>query len=175
MGHVNIEIKARSADHESIRSILESNNADYKGTDHQIDTYFNAQTGRLKIREGDLENYLVFYSRNDQEGPKQSDVTLLEITPGSNLKDILAESLGIMTVVDKKREIYFIDNVKFHLDRVEDLGTFVEIEAIDLEGTLGIEKLQHQCQEYMELLRIKETDLVSCSYSDMMLAKEDKK
>jgi len=72
-------------------------------------------------------------------------------------------------VVDKQREIYFIDNVKFHIDRVEELGNFVEIEAIDKSGSLGEEQLQKQCRKYMNLLDIAEGDLVGESYSDLLL------
>jgi len=68
--HVNIEIKARSKEQGKIRDILRLRNADFKGTDRQIDTYFKANSGRLKLREGNIENYLIHYNRADQEGPK---------------------------------------------------------------------------------------------------------
>jgi predicted adenylyl cyclase CyaB len=89
---------------------------------------------------------------------------------GSNLKEILVIALGIRVVVDKKREIYFIDNVKFHLDDVNGLGTFVEIEAIDSNKPLVKENLLGQCNYYLKLLRIKKEDLVAESYSDLLLA-----
>ena len=72
-------------------------------------------------------------------------------------------------VVDKIREIYFIDNVKFHLDSVKDLGEFVEIEAIDETGEIGKEKLHEQCSFYLNLFGIKQEELLSCSYSDLVL------
>ena len=72
-------------------------------------------------------------------------------------------------MVDKQREIYFLDNVKFHIDDVKNLGTFVEIEVIDIVGNIGKELLLKQCQEYMGLFSIKEKDLVSESYSDLLL------
>ena len=61
--------------------------------------------------------------------------------PKSSLKEVLTKALGVLTVVDKKREIYFIGNVKFHIDTVESLGTFIEIEAQDHDGTIGKDKL----------------------------------
>ena len=70
MGHINIEIKAKCSDHGRIRSILKSKNADFKGLDHQIDTYFKVNSGRLKLREGNLENHLIFYDRVNQEASK---------------------------------------------------------------------------------------------------------
>jgi predicted adenylyl cyclase CyaB len=99
---------------------------------------------------------------------------LFEPGSKSSLKEILIKSLGILVVVDKKREIYFIDNVKFHIDIVENLGTFVEIEAIDVDGTIGKEKLLEQCQLYLDLLEISQSDLISVSYSDLLLEKQGK-
>lgn len=172
MPHINIEIKAKCTDHDKIRDLLKSRQADFKGTDHQIDTYFKVNKGRLKLREGKIENFLIYYEREDKEGPKQSDIILFKSTPGSSLKPILVNSLGVLVTVDKNREIYFIDNVKFHLDTVRDLGTFMEIEAIDSEGKMGKEKLLEQCNEYLKLFGIKKTDLISVSYSDLLLTKD---
>lgn len=171
MPHLNIEIKAKSNNHDEIREILKSKNADFKGTDHQIDTYFNVQNGRLKLREGKLENHLIHYQREDKEGPKQSLVTLFKSDTNSSLKEILTKSLGVLVVVDKKREIYFIDNVKFHIDFVEDLGAFVEIEAIDIDGTIGKDKLLEQCQFFLDLFNIPQAELISVSYSDLLMQK----
>ena len=67
MAHVNIEIKAKSDNQTMIREILTSKNADFKGIDHQIDTYFNVNFGRLKLREGNIENHLIHYQREDKE------------------------------------------------------------------------------------------------------------
>ncbi|OGF25389.1 adenylate cyclase [Candidatus Falkowbacteria bacterium RIFOXYB2_FULL_34_18] len=171
MAHVNIEIKAKSNNQDEIREILKSKNANFKGVDHQIDTYFKVDNGRLKLREGKIENHLIHYQRENKEGPKQSDVTLFESDPKSSLKEILTKALGILVVVNKKREIYFIDNVKLHIDNVEDLGTFVEIEAIDNDGTIGKDKLLKQCQFFLDLFKISQEDLISVSYSDLLLQK----
>lgn len=171
MKHLNIEIKARSRNCDHVRAILQSKDADFKGIDHQIDTYFKVNNGRLKLREGNIENQLIHYTREDIAGPKQSHITLLSSDPGSSLKDILTKACGILTVVDKKREIYYIDNVKFHVDVVRDLGTFVEIEAIDSDNSIGKEKLLEQCQFYMNFFDIDEKDLIDVSYSDLMLQK----
>lgn len=171
MTNINIEIKARSSDRNRIRKILTSSNADFKGIDYQIDTYFNINNGKLKLREGNIENHLIFYSRENKSGPKQSNVILYKPNPVSNLKDVLTNALETLVVVDKKREIYFINNVKFHLDDVNGLGTFVEIEAIDSDGSIGKEKLVGQCNYYSNLFQIKNEDLVAESYSDLLLAK----
>jgi len=171
VAHINIEIKAKSNNQDAIREILKSKNADFKGVDHQIDTYFKVNNGRLKLREGKIENHLIYYQRENKGGPKQSDVTLFKSDSTSSLKEILTKALGILVVVDKKREIYFIDNVKFHIDVVEDLGTFVEVEAIDNDGTIGKDRLLEQCQFFLDLFKISQEDLISVSYSDLLLQK----
>src|SRR3989339_284583 len=125
----------------------------------------------LSLMLYEIENHLIHYQRENKEGPKQSDVTLFKSDPKSSLKEILTKALGILVVVDKKREIYFIDNVKFHIDVVEDLGTFVEIEAIDNDGTIGKDKLLQQCQFFLDLFKISQEDLISVSYSDLLLQK----
>src|SRR3989304_7677704 len=111
MAHVNIEIKAKSNNQDAIREILKSKNADFKGIDHQIDTYFKVANGRLKLREGNIENHLIYYERTNKRGPKQSQILLYKSEPNSSLKEILTKSLGVLAVVDKTREIYFLDNV----------------------------------------------------------------
>ena len=170
MSHINIEIKARCDEPDKVREILLANSADFKGLDHQIDTYFRCATGRLKLRQGNIENNLIHYHRPNTAGPKQSDVTLFKTAPESNLRELLSAALGVLAVVDKQREIYFIDNVKFHIDTVASLGSFVEIEAIDYETDADPAGLDRQCRQYITLLGIQPDDLVEGSYCDMLLA-----
>jgi predicted adenylyl cyclase CyaB len=169
MSHVNVEIKARSSSNGKIREILLSKHARFVGLDRQTDTYFNVSFGRLKLREGNIENHLIYYAREDKEGPKISNVTLYNAGPESSLRDILERSLGVLAVVKKEREIYFIDNVKFHLDRVKGLEDFVEIEAIDLDGSIGKDNLRDQCNYYISLFGINKENFISGSYSDLLI------
>lgn len=165
-----IEIKAKANQIENVRKVLAEKAADFKGIDHQVDTYFKVPKGRLKLREGNIENTLIHYHRPNQAGPKKSEVSLYRAQTDSTLKAVLTMALGILTVVDKKREIYFIENVKFHIDEVKGLGNFVEIEAIDEQNKISEEDLLGQCEHYMKLFGIASTDLLERSYSDMVLA-----
>lgn len=165
-----VEIKARCTQAQRVRDYLRSHGADLRGIDHQTDTYFQVPHGRLKLREGIIENALIYYERTDQESAKQSNVLLTETQPGAALKAQLTRALGVLVVVKKRREIAFIDNVKFHIDRVEGLGHFVEIEAIDQDGTIGQERLRAQCQAFQNALGIQPHNLVAESYSDLLLA-----
>lgn len=168
MTHQIIEIKARATDHDRARAVLRERNARFVGLDHQVDTYFRAAAGRLKLREGAIENTLIHYQREDVSGPKHSQVSLFANPPGSTLKGILRDALGIDVIVDKQREIYFLDNVKVHLDEVAGLGTFVEIEAIDGDGSRSLEALRAQCEELMRAFGIRAQDLLALSYSDLV-------
>lgn len=169
MSFINIEIKARCSNPENIEQILLDENANFKGLDHQIDTYFNVPKGRLKLREGNIENSLIFYERENISGPKKSQVQLYKTQSESGLKEVLYHSLGINIIVDKKRKIFFIENIKFHIDEVKGLGSFVEIEAIDKHGTIGQTKLEAQCDRYIKKFAIDNNELISVSYSDLLL------
>lgn len=168
MSYINIEIKARTAQPDFVRQYLLNAGADFKGKDEQTDTYFNVPNGRLKLRQGNIENNLIWYSREDQEGPKQSNFKLMPVADGEALKDILKNALDIKVAVKKSREIYYIGNIKFHIDELEGLGNFVEIEAGNKLADLSVEELYEQCRFYMKEFGIKEQDLLANSYSDML-------
>ena len=170
--HTNYEFKARCHDLKELETILLKKDPFFVGEDRQIDTYFIVPQGRLKLREGAIENALIHYQRSDAPGAKQSDVTLCQLSPGTVMKECLSKALGILTVVDKTRKIYFVDNVKFHFDQVAGLGTFVEVEAIDKDGTIGIDELKRQCNTYAALFCIKPEQYIAGSYSDLLLAKK---
>ena len=171
MAFLNVEIKAKCRNAGFIRNYLLSAGADFKGVDEQTDTYFNVYYGRLKLREGNIENNLIFYERSDQTGPKNSHFSLVKVADAEGLKEVLTKSLRIKVIVKKKREIYYIKNVKFHIDEVPDLGSFVEIEAGNKFEEIPKEKLQEQCDFYIQQLGIKTEDLIDVSYSDLLLAK----
>jgi adenylate cyclase, class 2 len=164
-----IEIKARCREPEAVRRVLREHGARFVGEDHQVDTYYVVPRGRLKFRSGNIENTLIHYHRPDRAGPKLSDVRLFKTKPNSDLKHVLDSALERLIIVDKLRQIYFVDNVKFHIDRVEGLGSFVEIEAIDEDGTRTEEELLTQCSTFLRLFNIDDDDLVECSYSDLLL------
>lgn len=171
MEKLNMEIKAKCLDPERIEKKLLENNALYIGTDNQVDTYFNVPSGRLKLREGNIEQSLIFYQRPDASEVKGSMVEMTKLERNNGIKPVLQKALGLKIEVVKKRKIFFIDNVKFHIDHVGGLGSFVEIEAI-FEGSgdeLVAEQLKAQCHHYMEYLGIAPEDLIDRSYSDMLM------
>jgi len=178
---ISVEIKARCSDPARIRGILKARKARFKGLDHQIDTYFRVPSGRLKLREGNIENALIYYKRANQKNSKKCDSVLWKpcehrgealgdcLSPMRSLKQILKMACGVLVVVDKKRGIYFIKNAKFHIDRVKKLGDFVEIEVFGPAQAAA--RLRKQCGFFQKLLGIQTKHLIADSYSDQILRK----
>lgn len=164
----NFEFKAKVPSRVMYEKRLKQLNPEFMGEDHQTDTYFKVETGRLKLREGNIENALIDYERADVAGAKQSNVHLFKCLPDAGLKEILQRHLPVSVVVKKHRRIYFIGNVKFHFDQVEGLGDFVEVEAIDREGNIPIEELRKQCDYYFNFLGLKKEMMIDKSYSDLL-------
>jgi len=168
---VNFEFKARCNDLPAAEAALMQLHPRFAGEDQQTDTYFNVHHGRLKLREGTIENALIHYNRTNAAQAKQSDVLLYQHRPDASLKNVLTAALGIKAVVNKTRKIFFVDNVKVHFDQVEHLGTFLEVEAIDLDNSMGLETLKEQCRQFAALLGVHQQDMLPESYSDMLLEK----
>ncbi|HQV62227.1 MAG: class IV adenylate cyclase [Chitinophagaceae bacterium] len=170
MTFLNVEIKAKCRNSNRVREYLHNNGAEYRGTDEQTDTYFNVPNGRLKLREGNIENNLIFYDRGNQAGPKDSHFHLVKVEDANGLKEVLTKSNKIKIIVRKRREIYYLANVKFHIDEVPELGSFIEIEAGNILADLSALQLREQCNFYLHELGIENEDLVEVSYSDMLLS-----
>jgi len=169
MPFLNVEIKAKCNNPQFIRDYLITHKAEFRGIDEQTDTYFNVASGRLKLREGNIENNLIFYERDNEAGPKNSSFNLVKIEDAKGLKEVLSKSSGVKVVVKKKREIYYIGNVKFHIDDVPGLGSFIEIEAGNIVADLTRQQLKEQCDFYVAKFGLKPEDMIAVSYSDMLL------
>jgi predicted adenylyl cyclase CyaB len=170
---LNFEFKAHLRDAAQVRATLKRLRARSLGTDHQVDTYFRVPSGRLKIREGRLENSLIFYQRTNSARARRSRVEMMLLPRRNSVRAILAHALGVLAVVDKRREIYFVGNVKIHLDRVRGLGNFVEVEAITRSGDAW--KVRAQARKFQKLFAISPADIVPWSYSDMVLKKRTRR
>jgi predicted adenylyl cyclase CyaB len=167
----NNALKARLDRLEPIRAFLMEHHARLAATDYQKDTYFHVPNGKLKLRHGTIENALIHKDCSSHIDPSSGNTGYFTLeapeVDADALVCILDRALGTKAVVEKKREIYFIDNVKFHLDEVQGLGCFVEIEAVDIDDAATPEELSAQCCQYREALGIREEDLLTHSYSDL--------
>ena len=126
----NLEIKARDPDPPRTLEAALALGED-RGVLEQRDTYFHAVTGRLKLREiAGAPAELIAYSRADLSGPKVSHYHVVPVLDPHATADALAASLGVRAVVEKRRRLVLVQNVRIHLDEVERLGRFVELEAV---------------------------------------------
>ncbi len=168
-----LELKARCPNPAEVQAWCDAN-ADHVEDVLQVDTYFRVNRGRLKIREvvGQETVTLIYYSREDRPTPKRSRVFLLHLGPGTNLKHILDESLGILVVVEKRRTIYRWGRVQIHLDRVARLGDFIEFERL-VEGPDEEVAAQAEYDALRAQLHVLAKDLIAESYSDLLVARPD--
>ena len=166
----NREFKAKVDQLESYEQKLLRLNPIFKGIDHQKDTYYKVGNDKkLKLREGNIENALIYYERPEVAEEKSATILLYKHQPDAQLKLILESLHGIDIIVEKERKIYFCDNVKIHLDKVKGLGTFLEVEAIkDEESRLTETKLEDQCSEMRAYFSIQNSQLLAYSYADLL-------
>lgn len=164
----NVEIKAWARDFERQRlraEALASGSAEHLVQD---DTFFNVPAGRLKLRElGDGSAELIQYDRDDSPGPKESRYVVFRTTDPGGLKEVLTRALGIRAVVRKRRTVYFFGKTRIHLDQVEGLGSFIELEAV-LDAGQDIQYGNAVAAELMLKLEIEKEDLVAGAYVDLI-------
>jgi predicted adenylyl cyclase CyaB len=165
----NLEIKARCRDLEAARAAVQRVATHRVGLDQQVDTYFCTREGRLKLRESSLEGgQLVPYLRPDTPGPKRADYQVIPVEDAAGLKTLMTPILGVHRVVRKRREIFLYENVRIHLDRVEGLGEFVELEAV-FDGSPAAEVEQRRAVDLlMKELGIDPADLLPGSYEGLV-------
>jgi predicted adenylyl cyclase CyaB len=164
----NIEIKAHAHNFADIQARAEALSETPCEILDQEDTFFPAPQGRLKLRVlSPTAAQLIYYSRADMAGPKRADYFFYGTSDAENLKKVLALAYGVRGVVRKKRYVYQIGPAHIHLDKVESLGDFVEIEVAmrpeqtDAEGQVMAEAL-------MEKLGIGPADLLEGAYMDII-------
>jgi len=168
-----VELKAKVGSLKPFREKLESLNAEYVGTFHQVDTYYEVPQGRLKIRETEGESgaQLVYYERPDVQGPKQSHVFIVELTKPQFMKKFLKSVLRTKAVVDKQRAIYHVVETQVHLDTVKNLGTYVEFEKRIENTPEAIKKAHENLEILMQTLSVKKETLQKGSYCDLVMQK----
>lgn len=164
----NIEIKARVDDFEALKVRAASLSDRPLVVISQEDTFFHTPKGRLKLRiqEPD-QGVLIYYERPDQDGPKRSDYHLAETRDPTNLKRTLSLALGIRGVVRKTRYVYMTGQTRIHLDDVQGLGRFMELEVVMQEGQSDAEG-QAIAEDLMRQLEVPQEALLEGAYMDLI-------
>lgn len=165
---VNIEIKARVDDFDVLSARAEALSDVPVKVIPQEDTFFNTEKGRLKLRvlAPDL-GYLIYYERPDWDGPKRSEYHLAKTNEPENLKTALALALGVRGVVRKTRYLYMVGQTRIHLDEVDGLGYFMELEVVMREGQSDAEG-QAIAEDLMRRLGVREEALIEGAYMDLI-------
>ncbi len=164
----NVEIKARLRDRTAIEARARQLTDLPVEIISQVDTFFATQKGRLKLRElAAHRGQLIYYERVDQGGPKRSDYHIFETRDVAGLRETLALALGVRGIVKKVRSLYLIGQTRLHLDQVDGLGDFMELEVVlrpdqsDAEGMAIATDLMHR-------LGISDSDLLEGAYMDLL-------
>ena len=164
----NIEIKAHVRNFSETRDRAEKLSDTPVQVIPQEDTFFNTPQGRLKLRVFDSnQGQLIYYTRPDQEGPKRSDYHISHTSDPENLKRVLALAYGIRSVVRKTRYLYLVGQTRIHLDDVEGLGHFLELEVVMQEGQSDAQ-VQAIAEDLMASLGVEGNDLLKGAYMDLL-------
>jgi predicted adenylyl cyclase CyaB len=164
----NVEIKARIEDLVKIRQLVTKVAGGEPEILSQVDTYFSVETGRLKLREfSDTEADLIYYLRPDACGPTESHYQRISISEPQSLRDLLTGALGVRGEVRKHRHVYLVGRTRVHLDDVEGLGYFLELEVV-LEAEEPTDVGVAEAQRLMDLFGVPEDALVADAYIDLL-------
>jgi homotetrameric cytidine deaminase len=170
MPSVNVELKAVDRDPRATIARCVGLGARDAGVLRQRDTYFMARRGRLKLRveEGALGGELIAYRRTDAFEPADSTYMLAPVAAPENLAEALEATLGTVAVVSKRRHLFLWEGVRIHLDEVDDLGSFVELEAV-LPDAGDMATARSKVDRLRGELGISEDALVAVGYADLVL------
>lgn len=174
----NLELKVKTGTSElaTIRDTLKSQGASALDRQDQEDVYFSAPDGRLKLRTirtaaGSAWAELIGYRREDLAGSRWSSYRIMPMTmeQGPALVSVLAQALPIWVRVRKQREVFQIGATRVHLDAVEELGAFVELETVITNQAADHAEQEHD--HVIHLLGLARYPVVAGSYSDLLAAK----
>jgi predicted adenylyl cyclase CyaB len=162
----NLEFKARASDPKAILTRARELGAELWGDLRQTDTYFAVRQGRLKLREtAGFQAELIYYDRTEEAAEKLSDYSSFAIRDGEALRAALSKALDVLGVVRKRRTLLLLDTTRIHLDNVEYLGDFVEIEVPVVEAE---EQASERLRSLVEGLGFRREDDIRRSYIDLV-------
>lgn len=173
MARINVELKARDGDPDQTVARCQALGAEDMGVLEQRDTYFAARRSRLKLREqGEDGSELIAWGRPDQLEPKESTYVLARVAEPETMGEALAYALGPpVVVVSKRRRLFMWEGVRIHIDDVDQLGAFIEFEAV-VDSGAGEAELAAAHEKVARLrteLRIDDDALVSGGYADLLM------
>ena len=166
----NVEIKARVSDPSRLARVASRLSDAGHRRIRQEDFFFESPRGRLKLRcFPDGRGELIYYERSDRSGPTTSSYVVVETPEALAMRQLLERLLESRGVVRKTRDLYLSGQTRIHLDEVERLGHFVELEVVLRDGQSesdGVLVAEH----LMRALGIRDQDLVAGAYIDLLEA-----
>lgn len=170
----NIEIKARIASVDQLKPVATAISDGDPVEILQDDTFFPCAAGRLKLRAfADGTGVLIFYQRADEKGPKESFFTTAVTQSPDALRDTLSLAYGQSGRVKKQRTLFTTGRTRIHLDRVEGLGDYLELEVVLADGE-AVEAGQQEAYAVMARLGVQPSQLVERAYVDLLADKAAK-
>jgi predicted adenylyl cyclase CyaB len=164
----NFEIKCRISNLSAIKEKLSSDRNYKYSVEKQRDIYYNVKSGRLKLRIINEKNSdLIYYNRKEKNSERVSNFVISSTLNFRELNFIMTEQFKVMVIVNKKREIFVKDNIRIHLDTVNKLGKFLEIEIMFKD----LNKAKKLMEELKEMLNLNSKDFIKSSYSDLLINK----
>jgi len=168
----NVEIKARVVDPARLAARVRDLATSGPQELTQHDVFFNCRQGRLKMRLfADGHGELIAYQRADHSGPKTSLYQLVPCAEPQILIGALTSALGILGEVRKSRTLWFAGRTRIHLDNVDGLGHFVELEVV-LEKGEAEEDGWREADDLMKKLNIDQAALLPTAYIDLLAARQ---
>jgi len=168
----NIELKAFDPDPERSLAVVLGLGARDRGVIRQRDTYFRVNSGRLKLREEEPGGAtLVQYDRVDADEARESRYRLIPVDDPGELCRALEASLGVLAIVEKERHLLLWQNVRIHLDRVDGLGDFLELEGVATADSDLAEELDRVAR-LTEALDLVPERMLRNSYSDQVVGSD---
>ncbi|KAJ7987909.1 hypothetical protein DPEC_G00318130 [Dallia pectoralis] len=165
----NVEIKAKVSNASQLAEKASQLSQSEGTVIHQQDTFFNCSLGRLKLRDlMDGNGQLIFYERPDCGGPKLSNYSISNTPDPEGLRAVLADALGVKGKVKKERRLFLVGQTRVHLDTVEGLGHFMELEVV-LKEDQSLEEGEVIARSLMKDLGVREDSLVTGAYMDLLL------
>ena len=161
----NLELKIRVISHQALKKILEQIGAENKGILNQKDVYYSVPNGLLKLRIENRNESLIFYNRNENDKNRWSDFEVLEFANG-NAEKFFNNLFDVEIIVKKKRELFYYDDTRIHIDTVKFLGKFLELETLVINGKADAKK---RFEKIKSLLKLNESKQIRKSYKDLLV------
>lgn len=169
---VNLEIKVKLKSHKNVKTILNSIGAEFMGILKQKDIYYKGKSQLLKLRIQGNKNEFIRYNRDESGKTRWSNYDIIDMQ-GKKIPEFLQSILTVETIVEKRRELWYFDDTRIHLDTVKGLGQFLELETLVLKK--GRKDAEKRFNYMVNTLDLDVKGQIRSSYRTLMLKMSKKK